>query len=120
MTQTAYVLTVACPSTRGIVAGIANVLADQGCNITDSHQYDDPKTGQFFMRVSFVSEKGVAAEAIRAAFTPLAERFEMDWAVRDASHKVKVILMVSNFGHCLNDLLYRWRIGALPIEIVGV
>jgi formyltetrahydrofolate deformylase len=72
------------------------------------------------MRVSFVSEKGVAAEAIRAAFTPLAERFEMDWAVRDASHKVKVILMVSNFGHCLNDLLYRWRIGALPIEIVGV
>ena len=120
MTQTAYVLTVACPSTRGIVAGIANVLADQGCNITDSHQYDDLRTGQFFMRVSFVSETGVSAEAVREAFTPVAESFSMDWAIRDSGAKMKVILMVSNFGHCLNDLLYRWRIGALPIEIVGV
>ncbi|KEP70666.1 hypothetical protein DL1_16325 [Thioclava dalianensis] len=120
MTQTAYVLTVACPSTRGIVAGIANVLADQGCNITDSHQYDDLRTGQFFMRVNFVSETGVAEEAIREAFTPVAESFSMDWAIHDSGAKMKVILMVSNFGHCLNDLLYRWRIGALPIEIVGV
>ncbi|TMV91405.1 formyltetrahydrofolate deformylase [Thioclava sp. BHET1] len=120
MTQTAYVLTVACPSTRGIVAGIANVLADQGCNITDSHQYDDLRTGQFFMRVNFVSETGVAEEAIREAFTPVAESFSMDWAIRNSGAKMKVILMVSNFGHCLNDLLYRWRIGALPIEIVGV
>ncbi|KFE36915.1 formyltetrahydrofolate deformylase [Thioclava atlantica] len=122
MTQTAnaYVLTVACSSTRGIVAGIANALADQGCNITDSHQYDDPKTGRFFMRVSFVSEKGADAAQIRAAFEPVAQEFAMDWAVRDATEKMKVLLMVSNFGHCLNDLLYRWRIGALPIEIVGV
>ncbi|PCD77529.1 formyltetrahydrofolate deformylase [Pseudothioclava arenosa] len=118
--MTAYVLTVKCASTRGIVAAIANCLADQGCNITDSHQYDDPLTGNFFMRVSFTSEKGVGVEALRGAFEPVAATFGMDWAIHDASHKTKVLLMVSNFGHCLNDLLYRWRIGALPIEIVGV
>ncbi|MEZ5686046.1 MAG: formyltetrahydrofolate deformylase [Paracoccaceae bacterium] len=118
--MTAYVLTVKCASTRGIVAAIANCLADQGCNITDSHQYDDPLTGNFFMRVSFISEQGTAAPALRDAFMAVAQEFTMDWAIHDASHKMKVLLMVSNFGHCLNDLLYRWRIGALPIEIVGV
>ncbi|MDV7272194.1 formyltetrahydrofolate deformylase [Thioclava sp. A2] len=118
--MTPYVLTVACPSTRGIVAAIANCLADQGCNITDSHQYDDLLTKTFFMRVSFMSQKGADLAAVQAAFAPVAETFEMDWAIHDGSHKMKVLLMVSNFGHCLNDLLYRWRIGALPIEIVGV
>ena len=120
MNQPSYVLTVKCPSTRGIVAAIANYLADNGCNLTDSHQYDDPLTGKFFMRVTFVSEKGVDQEAITNGFTAVADSFAMDWAIRSVSEKMKVILMVSNFGHCLNDLLYRWRIGALPIEIVGV
>ncbi len=118
--MTAYVLTVQCPTTRGIVAAISNYLADQGCNLTDSHQYDDTLTGRFFMRVSFASEAGIDAGALRAGIAPIAERFAMDWAIHEGSAKMKVLLMVSNFGHCLNDLLYRWRIGALPIEIVGV
>ncbi|MBD3787674.1 MAG: formyltetrahydrofolate deformylase [Sphingomonadales bacterium] len=118
--MTAYVLTVQCPTTRGIVAAIANYLADQGCNLTDSHQYDDDLTKRFFMRVHFTAETGAAIEALRKGFAPIAETFEMDWAIYDATAKMKVLLMVSNFGHCLNDLLYRWRIGALPIEIVGV
>ena len=121
MTAPSYVLTVKCPSTRGIVAAIANYLADLGCNLTDSHQFDDPLTGKFFMRVTFSSEKGAAFEQISEGFGPsVVEGFEMDWAIRPSSEKMKVILMVSNFGHCLNDLLYRWRIGALPIDIVGV
>lgn len=115
-----HVLTVACPSRRGIVAAIANLLADYGCNITDSHQYDDPLTGRFFMRVSFAAETGEPLKAIRAGFAPLADSFDMEWEMSDTSTRMKVLLMVSNFGHCLNDLLYRWRIGALPIDIVGV
>jgi len=118
--MTAYVLTVTCPSRRGIVAAISGFLAEQGCNITDSAQFDDLETGQFFTRTTFTSETGATLAALTEAFAAVAEPFGMDWAIHDAAHRVKVLLMVSNFGHCLNDLLYRWRIGALPIEIVGV
>ena len=115
-----YTLTVACPSTRGIVATVAGFLAEHGCNITDSSQFDDTETGRFFMRVSFVSEEGVGLEALRAGLAGPAEPFAMDHAIHDEAEKMKVVIMVSRFGHCLNDLLYRWRIGALPIEIVAV
>ncbi|AUH34878.1 formyltetrahydrofolate deformylase [Paracoccus tegillarcae] len=114
------VLTVTCPSRRGIVAAISNFLAEHGCNITDSSQFDDMANGMFFMRVSFRSEKGADAEGLRAVFDAVAEPLQMDWAIHDPTVKMRVLLMVSNFGHCLNDLLYRWQIGALPIEIVGV
>ncbi|MDT8856054.1 formyltetrahydrofolate deformylase [Paracoccaceae bacterium Fryx2] len=115
-----YVLTVKCRSRRGIVAAISAFLAEQGCNITDSAQYDDAQTGMFFTRITFLSEVGADGAALVAAFAAVAAPFEMEWAIRDAARRVKVLLMVSNFGHCLNDLLYRWRIGALPIEVVGV
>jgi len=118
--MTTYVLTVNCHSTRGIVAAIANYLADSGCNLTDSSQYDDLLTGQFFMRVTFVSQTGASLESLKAGFEPVAQEFDMTWGIHDTQQKVKILLMVSNFGHCLNDLLYRWRIGALPVEIVGV
>ncbi|NLR98026.1 formyltetrahydrofolate deformylase, partial [Rhizobium sp. P38BS-XIX] len=115
-----YVLTVACKSTRGIVAAISNYLAEQGCNIVDSSQFDDLDTGMFFMRVSFISEEGVADAALVEGFKPIATKFEMVSEIHDAKKRMKVLLMVSRFGHCLNDLLYRWKIGALPIDIVGV
>lgn len=115
-----YTLTVACPSTRGIVATVAGFLAEHGCNITDSSQFDDIETGRFFMRVSFVSEEGVGLEELRAGLAEPAKPFDMDYAIHDEAEKMKVVIMVSRFGHCLNDLLYRWRIGALPIEIVAV
>ncbi len=114
------VLTVTCASRRGIVAAVAGYLAEHGCNITDSAQFDDQQNGQFFMRVSFRSETGATAETLRNGFQPVADAFDMEWAIIDPAHRVRVLLMVSNFGHCLNDLLYRWRIGALPIDIVGV
>ncbi|WP_018897621.1 formyltetrahydrofolate deformylase [Rhizobium sp. 2MFCol3.1] len=118
--MTTYVLTVACKSTRGIVAAISTYLADKGCNIIDSSQFDDLSTGMFFTRVSFISEEGATLAAIRESFQPIAEKFEMTAEIHDGDQRMKVLLMVSRFGHCLNDLLYRWKIGALPIDIVGV
>lgn len=115
-----YTLTVTCQSTRGIVGAIGGFLAENGCNITDSAQYDDMQNGRFFMRVSFVSEEGADLSTLDERFAPAAKTFAMDHAFHDDSAKMKVLIMVSRFGHCLNDLLYRWRIGALPIDIVGV
>lgn len=118
--MSSYVLTVQCQSRRGIVAAISTFLAEMGCNITDASQFDDTLTGKFFSRVTFIPETGAELAALRAGFGPVAEPFGMEWAINDSAHRTKVLLMVSNFGHCLNDLLYRWRIGALPIDIVGV
>ena len=118
--MTSHVLTVTCPSTRGIVAAISGKLAEMGGNITDSAQFDDPATGQFFMRVSFVSEEGRTQAELVEGFAPVGDSLGATWAIHDESQKMKVVIMVSRFGHCLNDLLYRWRIGALPIDIVAV
>lgn len=118
--MTKYALTVACPSTRGIVAAIANYMADNGCNITDSSQFDDSQTKSFFMRVSFTSEAGKTLADLEAGFGKVAAEFAMQAAFHDEAEKMKVVIMVSRFGHCLNDLLYRCRIGSLPIDIVAV
>ena len=114
------ILTVACPVRSGIVAAISTFLAEQGCNIHDSSQFSDIGNDRFFMRLSFESEQGKSREALAEGFAATAQSFGMEFAFHDPSEKMKVIIMVSRFGHCLNDLLYRWRIGALPIEIVGV
>ncbi|TWA24832.1 ACT domain-containing protein, partial [Sinorhizobium medicae] len=111
-----YVLTVTCKSTRGIIAAVSGYLAEAGCNIVDSSQFDDLQTGLFFMRLAFVSETGAKAAELREGFEPVAKRFGMTAEIRDTEERMKVLLMVSRFGHCLNDLLYRWKIGALPID----
>ncbi len=115
-----FALRVQCPSTRGIVAAISGYLAEQGGNITDSSQFDDVATGSFFMRTSFASEEGKSLAALRDGFAPIARRFDMEYSFFDEAVKRKVVVMVSRFGHCLNDLLYRSRIGALPVQIVAV
>lgn len=118
--MTKFCLTVTCESRRGIVAVIAGFLADQGCNITDSAQFDDTTTGRFFMRMSFESQMGKSLAELETAFATLAGKEGMTHAFHDEAAKMKVIVMVSRFGHCLNDLLYRARIGALPVDIVAV
>jgi len=115
-----HVLTVQCESRAGIVAAVAGYLAEQGCNIVDAAQFDDIETGRFFARIAFVIEGTAGPDELRAGFPPVAERFGMTWGIHDPEERMKTLIMVSNFGHCLNDLLYRWRIGALPVEIVGV
>ena len=115
-----FTLTLSCKDVIGIVAEVSGFLAREGCNILDSKQYFDGATGLFFMRVVVASERGAGVDALRAAFAPIGARFAMDWALHDPATKPKIIVMVSKFGHCLNDLLYRWQIGALPVEIAAV
>ena len=118
--MTIYVMKVSCPARSGIVAAVSGYLARSGCNINDSSQFTDQETGRFFMRLSFVSEQGLERDALFEGFAPVATDFDMDYDFHDLSRKTKVVIMVSRFGHCLNDLLYRSRIGALPVKIVAV
>ncbi|WP_326689651.1 MULTISPECIES: formyltetrahydrofolate deformylase [unclassified Streptomyces] len=113
-----FVLTLSCPDNQGIVHAVSSYLFMTGCNIEDSQQFGDRDTGLFFMRVHFTG--GITVEKLRASFSAVGESFRMDWQIHRAEEKMRVILMVSKFGHCLNDLLFRSRIGALPVEIAAV
>jgi len=119
-TNSRFGLRVSCVSMRGVTAAITSYLAENGCNISDCSQFDDAATGRFFMRISFQSELGKTLEQLREGFAAIQAKYNAEVEFFDEAAKRKVILMVSRFGHCLNDLLYRWRIGALPINIVGV
>jgi formyltetrahydrofolate deformylase len=113
-----YVLTLSCPDAPGIVAAVTRVLFEQGGNIDESQQFGDPRTGRFFMRIRFsVAAGGPEEPALHHALVPLGETMSMDWLLRDASAPYRALLMVSRFGHCLNDLLFRWRSGALTMDV---
>ncbi|GHH68940.1 formyltetrahydrofolate deformylase [Streptomyces sulfonofaciens] len=115
-----YVLTLSCPDRQGIVHAVSSYLFMTGCNIEDSQQFGDHDTGLFFMRVHFSAEAPVTVEKLRASFAAVGDSFQMDWGIHRADHRMRVVLMVSGFGHCLNDLLFRARTGALPVEIAAV
>ncbi|MET9414542.1 formyltetrahydrofolate deformylase [Streptomyces klenkii] len=115
-----FVLTLSCPDKQGIVHAVSSYLFMTGCNIEDSQQFGDRDTGLFFMRVHFGAEAPVTLEKLRASFAAIGDSFQMDWQIHRADEKMRVVLMVSKFGHCLNDLLFRSRIGALPVEIAAV
>ncbi|MET9320258.1 formyltetrahydrofolate deformylase [Streptomyces sp. NPDC003038] len=115
-----YVLTVSCPDKRGIVHAVSSYLFMTGCNIEDSQQFGDHDTGLFFMRVHFSAEEPMTVEKLRASFAAIGDSFRMDWQIHRADERMRIVLMVSKFGHCLNDLLFRSRIGALPVEIAAV
>lgn len=115
-----YVLTLSCPDKQGIVHAVSSYLFMTGCNIVDSQQFGDQDTGLFFMRVHFTAEPPVDQDKLRASFAAIGSAFQMDWQLHAADEKMRVVLMVSKFGHCLNDLLFRTRIGALPVEIAAV
>lgn len=113
------VLTLACPDRIGIVAAVANFLLDNKCNIVDSAQFGDESNNTFFMRVCFWPAELTAAELARR-FEPTGDNFAMQWRFYDTAVKPRILLMVSKLGHCLNDLLYRYRVGALPVEIPAI
>ncbi|MEU2597366.1 formyltetrahydrofolate deformylase [Streptomyces hirsutus] len=115
-----YVLTLSCPDKQGIVHAVSSYLFMTGCNIEDSQQFGDHDTGLFFMRVHFSAEAPVTVEKLRASFTAIGDAFRMDWRISRGDERMRIVLMVSRFGHCLNDLLFRARTGALPVEIAGV
>ncbi len=114
-------LTLSCQDRPGIVAAVSGFLATHRFNIRDSAQFGDGETGLFFMRVSVEDLEGDRPlEQIRAAFAPVAAPFEMTWEIHDERTRPRMLILVSKFGHCLNDLLYRYSIGALPVEIPAV
>jgi formyltetrahydrofolate deformylase len=115
-----YVLTLACPDKQGIVHAVSSYLFMTGCNIEDSQQFGDHDTGLFFMRVHFSAPAPVSVEKLRASFAAIGDSFHMDWQIHRAGERMRVLLMVSRFGHCLNDLLFRARTGALPVDIAAV
>ncbi|MBD9700830.1 formyltetrahydrofolate deformylase [Streptomyces caniscabiei] len=115
-----YVLTLACPDKPGIVHAVSSYLFMTGGNIEDSQQFGDHDTGLFFMRVHFSADAPVNVDKLRASFAAIGDSFQMDWQINRADEKMRIVLMVSRFGHCLNDLLFRASTGALPVEIAAV
>ena len=118
-----YVLTLSCPDRPGIVSAVSTFLANSGQNILDAQQFDDIETNKFFMRVVFTAaDLAVELSALQTGFTAIAERFHMDWQMRDRASRRRVMLLVSKSDHCLVDILYRWRTSELemiPTAIVS-
>ncbi|MFA5522025.1 MAG: formyltetrahydrofolate deformylase [Castellaniella sp.] len=115
-----YILTLSCPDRIGIVHNVTGWLLQHHGNIIDAQQFGDLETGHFFLRVHFHLPAGTAAQTLEADFAPLAHRFDMHARIHDATHKARVLIMVSRQGHCLNDLLFRTYSGQLPITIAGI
>jgi formyltetrahydrofolate deformylase len=120
MASHTYILRLSCPDRPGLVAGVAGILADHGGNIMDSQQFNDADSKRFFMRVVFEFLAGADLAALQRVFAPFAQTNRMDWGLRASQDQQRVLLLVSKFDHCLGDLLYRQRIGELPMNVVGV
>lgn len=120
--STEYILTLSCPDAPGIVFGVAKFLVEQGCSITESQQFDDRDSGTFLMRVQFRPTSGQATDLglLRRRFAAVASSFGMRWWLVSSSERTRVLIMVSKFGHCLNDLLFRTSIGALNIDVLAI
>jgi len=115
------VLKFSCDDQPGIVASVANMFSLQGFNIREASQFEDVTTRRFFMRTVLESVEGAKdLAAIKSAFVSLADRYGMTWEMHDAKQKMKVLIAVSQWGHCLGNLLNSWKNGTLPIDIVGV
>jgi formyltetrahydrofolate deformylase len=116
-----FVLTIACPDRPGIVYAVSSFLVQHSCNILESQQFDDREQDRFFMRVHFEAYRpGSTLEVLREAFAWVAQSHMMQWGMWDARAPHRTLVMVSRAGHCLQDLLYRWSIGELQIEIPAV
>ena len=113
------ILSLSGPDRTGIVHAVTGVLAQQGGNITDAAQFNDQSTGQFFMRVQFTLPDGAAA-ATRDAIERLTTQMGMAWQLHEAQARMRTVILVSKLGHCLNDLLFRWRSQSLPLDIRAV
>ena len=120
-----YILTLSCRDAKGIVHGVSGLLYQAGCNILDSQQFGDvtgeDATGLFFMRVHFEAPAELADEAmLNKLFAHVRGQFQMEAEFRAVSKRSRVILMVSKHGHCLNDLLFRWKSGQLAVDIPAI
>jgi formyltetrahydrofolate deformylase len=127
-----FILTLSCRDAKGIVHAVSGLLYQAGCNILDSQQFGDlpgddegadegAATGLFFMRVHFEAPAHLASEAtLSSLFISVREQFGMDAHFHCAARRPRLLLMVSQHGHCLNDLLYRWHSGQLAVDIPAI
>lgn len=115
------ILTLSCPNRPGIVAAVSTYLFGAGGNILDANQFDDTESNRFFMRVVFnFTGPATPVEALRDGFAAVARPFAMEWTIRDHRAGRRVLILVSKFDHCLADLLYRWRIGEVPMDLAAI
>ncbi len=115
-----YVLTLSCPDEPGIVHAITTYLVQHSANILALQHYGEPQDGLFFVRVHFSVPSGAQLVRLRGDFAEVAESHHMSWQLHDAAARVRTLIMVSKLGHCLNDLLFRWKTGTLPVNVVAV
>jgi formyltetrahydrofolate deformylase len=115
-----FVLTLSCPDALGIVAAVSQALANAQMNIEESHQYGDPDSGQFFMRVGIGAQSTDSKQVFESAFETVASKFNMQWHLYDASVKPRTLILVSKFDHCMVDLIYRCQRGSLHMDIAAV
>jgi formyltetrahydrofolate deformylase len=116
------VLVLSCQDAPGIVHAVSGLLVTERCTIVESHQFDSPVSGMFFMRVEFAHTDGAPLDldGLRRTFEPIAAAFGMNWRMTDAAARQRVLIMVSQYAHCLNDLLFRNSIGELNLDVVAV
>jgi formyltetrahydrofolate deformylase len=116
------ILVLSCEDAPGIVHAVSGLLVQEQCTIVESHQFDSPASGMFYMRVEFahVDWSPLDFDALRPAFTETATRFDMNWRLADAAERQRVLIMVSQYAHCLNDLLFRNSIGELNLDVVAI
>ena len=119
MTEHAYILTLSCPDRLGLVHTVSGFLLEQSANIEEAAQYNDQATGLFFMRVQFACAAHDLA-SLKAAFAALAEPLQMRWSIHPRAERMKTVIMVSRQGHCLNDLLFRFKSRLLPVDIRAI
>jgi len=119
MSATGFILTLSCPDQPGIVHAVSGFLLERGGNIEEAAQYNDHGTGLFFMRVRFACGSRDEA-ALQSDLDGFAKGFGMSWQLHAAQQPMKTVIMVSKEGHCLNDLLFRWKSGLLAIDIRAI
>lgn len=117
---TSFIVRASCPDQAGIVARVTTCLFENGMNIEEAAQFNDHQSGHFFVRIRVSSASGTALETLQNKFAPLATTIGMDWSIHPVGEKLRTLVMVSKPDHCLNDLLYRWKSGLLPIDITAV
>ncbi|NDP40030.1 MAG: formyltetrahydrofolate deformylase [Rhodoferax sp.] len=114
-----YILTLSCPDRLGLVHAVSGFLLEHAGNIEEAAQYNDEDTGLFFMRVQFACAQATHEE-LNGHLSVFAQPFEMQWRLHARAQPMRTVIMVSKEGHCLNDLLFRWKSGLLPIDIRAI
>jgi formyltetrahydrofolate deformylase len=115
----AFILTLSCPDRMGIVHAVSGFLMERNGNIEEAAQYSDPATGLFFMRVQFACDQ-LTHDELKTQLAAFAEPFAMNWKLHSTRDAMRTVIMVSRDGHCLNDLLFRWKSGLLPIDVRAI